>query len=157
MGSSTEKTEGGLRYDGGKVRLDLLPPEWTLALGLVMTAGARKYADRNWERGMKWSKVFGPMTRHILAWLSGESYDRETGCHHLAMVAWNALALMTYETRRIGEQDLPRDELGACETLKWRAEVAQAPASTPLYDADQEARRRELAAMVGRRGLGDDY
>lgn len=95
----------GLRYDAGKVRLDLLPPAWTWALAQVMTKGAEKYAPRNWEKGMPWSKVVGPMLRHAFKWLSGEIYDPETGCHHLAMVAWNALALMTYQSRGIGEQD----------------------------------------------------
>lgn len=97
----------GLRYDDGKNRLDLLPPEWVLALGKVSTKGSIKYAPRNWEQGMKWSKVWGPLLRHAFAWLGGQKIDKETGCHHLALVAWNALALMTYEMRGIGENDLP--------------------------------------------------
>ena len=96
----------GLRHDTGKVRLDLLPPEWEWALGQVMTAGAAKYEPRNWEKGMAWSKVLGPMRRHIVKWLAGETHDAETGCHHLAMVAWNALALMVYQLRTIGTDDV---------------------------------------------------
>lgn len=97
----------GLRHDNGKVRLDLIPPEWVMVLGNVLTAGANKYADRNWELGMPWSKIWGPLLRHAFKWLLGEQYDKETGCHHLAMVAWNALALMTYQMRGIGTPDLP--------------------------------------------------
>ncbi len=96
----------GRRYDAGKIRLDLLPVEWIWGLGSVMTAGAVKYAERNWEKGMKWSKVIGSMLRHTYKFLAGERYDPETGCHHLAMVAWNALALMSYDLRSIGENDL---------------------------------------------------
>ena len=33
-----------------------------------------------------------------------------TGCHELAMVAWNALALMVYDLRDIGTNDLPITE-----------------------------------------------
>ena len=99
-------TSGGLRHDTGKVRLDLLPAEWVWGLGQVMTAGALKYAPRNWEKGMAWSKVLGPMLRHTFKWMAGEIYDAETGCHHLAMVAWNALALMVYQLRLIGEDDV---------------------------------------------------
>lgn len=99
-------SSGGLRYDAGKVRLDLLPPEWVWGLGQVMTAGAAKYEPRNWEKGMAWSKVLGPMLRHTWKWIAGEMYDDETGCHHLAMVAWNALALMTYQLRVIGKDDV---------------------------------------------------
>ena len=98
----------GLRYDTGKLRLDLIPPEWIEALAAVLTVGAVKYAPRNWEKGMAWSKVYGPLMRHVLAWLKGERDDPETKCHHLAHVAWNALALMVYEMRGLGEDDLNR-------------------------------------------------
>ena len=97
---------GGLRYDTGKNRLDLLPPEWIWGLGKVTTAGALKYEDRNWELGMPWSKVWGPMLRHAFKFLMGERYDKETGCHHLLMVAWNALALFTYDLKKLGVDDI---------------------------------------------------
>jgi hypothetical protein len=96
----------GLRYDQGKVRLDLIPPEWTWALGQVMTKGAEKYAPRNWEKGMAWTKMIGCLSRHLIRFICGEKYDRETGCHHLAHAAWNALALMSYDIRQIGQNDL---------------------------------------------------
>lgn len=100
----------GLRYDKGKNRLDLIPPEWIWELGKVLTAGANKYADRNWELGMRWSKVVGPIWRHLIRFLCGEQLDKETGCHHLAHVAWNALALLSYDLRSIGEDDLGRKD-----------------------------------------------
>jgi hypothetical protein len=106
----------GLRYDTGKNRLELIPPEWEWALGQVLTAGANKYAARNWERGMDWSHVAGPLRRHLNKFLRGHRYDDQpdaegrpgTGCHHLALVAWNALALMSYDLRGVGVDDLDR-------------------------------------------------
>lgn len=100
----------GLRYDAGKNRLELIPPEWEWELGRVLTAGATKYADRNWERGMEWSKVVGPLRRHLNRFLRGQQRDGETGAHHLAHVAWNALALMTYDLRKIGDDNLNRQD-----------------------------------------------
>ena len=107
----------GLRYQEGKNRLDLIPPEWEWALGEILTAGATKYAARNWERGMDWSKVAGPLRRHLNKFLRGERYDvvddsgkPGTQCHHLAIVAWNALALMTYDLRGIRTDDLNRQD-----------------------------------------------
>jgi hypothetical protein len=97
---------GGLRFSLGKCKIDLVPPEWVWALAMVLTRGAIKYAVRNWERGMKWSEVVGPMFRHAFKFICGERYDSETGCHHMAMVAWNALVLMTYDIREVGENDL---------------------------------------------------
>lgn len=121
----TAKATVGLRYDAGKLRLDLLPREWIIALGEVTTKGAEKYEDRNWERGMPWSKVWGPMLRHAFKWLGGERYDQETGCHHLAMVAWNALALMVYDVRVIGQDDLRKQN--AADATRWPTMAVPVP------------------------------
>jgi hypothetical protein len=86
--------------------IELTPPEWIWGLAMVTTRGSIKYAVRNWERGMKWSYLIGCAFRHTIKFICGERYDPETGCHHLAMVAWNVLALMTYDIRGIGENDL---------------------------------------------------
>lgn len=126
VGSKTEKTAkvvadgGGLRFNAGKNQLELLPPEWVYGLGMVLTRGAVKYASRNWERGMKWSYPVGCALRHIFKFVCGESYDEETGCHHLAMAAWNCLALMTYDIRKIGENDLVGN-------VAWMDATAQEP------------------------------
>jgi hypothetical protein len=101
---------GGLRYDRGKNRLDLIPPEWEWELGKVLTAGAEKYDARNWELGMDWGRVVGPLRRHLNCFLRGEQLDQETQCHHLAHVAWNALALLSYDLRGIGRDDLNRQD-----------------------------------------------
>lgn len=97
----------GMRKDDGKVKLELIPAEWIWALGQVLTQGAEKYEIRNWERGMKWGKMIGCAMRHVLYFVCGQRYDQESGCHHLAHAAWNILALMTYDLRNIGENDLP--------------------------------------------------
>lgn len=101
-----EADGGGLRYNSGKTLLELLPPEWIYGLGIVMTRGSMKYAIRNWERGMAWSICVGCALRHLFRFVCGERYDKETGCHHLAMCAWNALALMSYDIRGIGDNDM---------------------------------------------------
>jgi hypothetical protein len=108
---------GGLRYNKGKNRMDLTPPEWEWALADVTTQGSKKYDERNWEQGMKWSTMIGCMKRHLNKFLAGQRYDGDkfdkekgtTGCHELAMVAWNALALMSYDLRDIGTNDLPKE------------------------------------------------
>jgi hypothetical protein len=102
-----EKADGGgLRFDEGKNRVDLIRPLIEWGLGFVFTRGAIKYDDNNWMRGMKWSKVYGPLKRHRIKWGAGEVYDEDTGCHHLFMVAWNALVLAFYQLMNIGENDL---------------------------------------------------
>ncbi len=77
-------------------RFDLIPahPLWLLAEHYGR--GARKYADRNWERGYDWSLSFQAMQRHAWLYWQGEDIDPETGSPHLVAVAWHAFALLEY-------------------------------------------------------------
>lgn len=106
---------GGLRYDDGKERVDLIPGDSMLVLGQVYAVGAKKYAERNWERGMPWSKCLGPLMRHLFKWMRGEKFDPEDGQLHIAKVAWNAIALLTYELRKIGLDDRMLDTAPVAE------------------------------------------
>jgi hypothetical protein len=90
------KTEPGKRYDVGKPRYDLIPPEVLDQLAMLYTVGADKYEERNWEKGMSWSRVFNPLMRHAWAFWRGETHDPETKMNHMIHVAWNALALAHY-------------------------------------------------------------
>jgi hypothetical protein len=93
---------GGLRYDKGKNRLELIDASFIEELGKVMTFGAEKYDDDNWRKGMEWRKVIGCMKRHASKFEQGVSIDEESGCHHLALVAANAMFLWYYETYNKG-------------------------------------------------------
>lgn len=86
----------GLRYNSGKTRHDLVPAFAQEQYARVLTKGAEKYAERNWEKGMNWSTVLASMKRHILAFESGEDYDPETGLLHMAHVMCNAGFLTEY-------------------------------------------------------------
>lgn len=98
----------GRKDDQGKIRLELIPPELLFCVGDILTSGAIKYESRNWERGMKWSRVFGALMRHLWAWWAGEKADPETGKSHL----WHAGAcvafLIAYEARGTGDDDRPK-------------------------------------------------
>jgi hypothetical protein len=97
----------GLRYDEGKPPMHLLPWDTLLELAHIYGRGAIKYAPRNWEKGMNWSRVFDSLTRHAAAWNNGQDIDRESFQLHMLHVAWNALALATYQLRGIGVDDRP--------------------------------------------------
>ncbi len=43
--------------------------------------------------------------RHLIAWISGESYDKESGINHLAHAAANLMMLLEYQNRGTGEDD----------------------------------------------------
>lgn len=103
--------EKGLRYDEGKLRYDLVNPWAHEQMVRVLTKGSVKYAPRNWEKGMAWSKVIASLKRHVAAVEKGEDYDfypntcdgcregtciNHTGELHAAQIACNAHFLTAY-------------------------------------------------------------
>jgi 5'(3')-deoxyribonucleotidase len=86
----------GLRFNEGKIRMDLLEPWAIEKLAEVFTVGAKKYAPNNWLKGMAWSKVTASLKRHLLEYEKGVDYDEETGLLHAQHIAWNAMALLSY-------------------------------------------------------------
>ena len=86
-----------LRYNTGKIRLELIPPTALKKVAQVFTAGAEKYGERNWEKGLAWKDVTASLKRHLLAFEMGEDYDKESGIEHLAHLVCNALMLLEYQ------------------------------------------------------------
>lgn len=93
----------GVKFDEGKPRMDLLPPELLTEVAKVLTFGANKYSERNWEKGMDWGRVYGALQRHLNAWASREGCDKETGFSHLSHAACCIAFLIAYEKRNVGE------------------------------------------------------
>ena len=100
-----QKTEPAWKQDAGKPRMDLIAPEMLFGVAEVLDFGARKYAERNWERGISWGRCFGAMMRHMWAWWRGEACDPETGFSHLSHAACCLMFLMAYEARGVGADD----------------------------------------------------
>lgn len=95
----------GLKFDADKVRMDLLPPEFLFAVADILTFGAKKYADRNWENGINYNRVYGGLMRHLWAWWKGEGLDPETGKSHLWHAGCCIAFLTTYEARGMTQFD----------------------------------------------------
>lgn len=90
-------TGNALRFNTGKPQISKLF-EFGSALDKlvrVMSQGAIKYDDGNWLLGGQDAAQFlDSGMRHMRAYKNGESYDPDTGCHHLAHAAWNSLAAL---------------------------------------------------------------
>lgn len=110
-----QKLVQGYKADENKDRIELVPPEFIFATARVLTFGARKYADRNWEKGMLWSRPFGACMRHLWAWWAGKGptsksflfgdLDPETQFSHLWHAACCIAFLVSYEERGMAEFD----------------------------------------------------
>ncbi len=102
----------GTKNDQGKLRYDLLAPEALEGLVGVLTYGATKYAPRNWERGISYSRVFAAAMRHLWAWFRGNECDPETGLSHLDHAACCIHFLSAYTKRKMTAfDDRPKQEV----------------------------------------------
>ena len=86
----------GERKNEGKLRYDLIHPQAQEGLVQVLTLGAKKYAPRNWEKGMPWSNIISSLKRHLAAIEKGEDFDEETGLYHADHLQCNAHFLSAY-------------------------------------------------------------
>jgi dATP/dGTP diphosphohydrolase len=128
----------GRKDDKGKARLDLIAPELLFAIGEVLTYGADKYGERNWEKGMKWGRPYAACLRHLLAWWGGKGpttksflfgeLDHDTGWSHLWHAACCIMFLIAYEERGWwGDDRLVSVTVKAGETVTVEGPLQYAP------------------------------
>lgn len=88
----------GAKLDAGKLRVGLMFADFACALeavAQVTTFGAAKYTPSGWRSVRDGEgRYTDALLRHLLAHLSGERVDPESGLPHAAHVAWNALAVL---------------------------------------------------------------
>lgn len=83
-----------------KVRMDLLPWKELEEIAKVYTAGAKKYGPNQWQDLPNgYERYKGAMLRHLCEVEKGNDIDEETGCYHIAQVAWNAIAMLHFKLK----------------------------------------------------------
>lgn len=112
----TDPKTGGIK--GVKLaRFDLLP--WTILRELAehFGRGARKYADRNWERGYAWSLSYGALHRHLESFWARDEIDHDPNLYvegephtarHIIAVVWHACVLAFFSRYGVGTDDRPQ-------------------------------------------------
>lgn len=113
---TTDETTGAQK--GVKLeRFDLVPVGPITELARHYGLGAFKYADRNWEQGMAWSKCYQAGLRHITAFWGGEDLDpdpfydqfpAEVRPKHVVAGMWHMAALAQYMDQNRDKDDRPR-------------------------------------------------
>jgi hypothetical protein len=76
----------------GKGRYDLISPLFLKRLAKHFENGAKKYGDRNWEKGIPLSSYLDSAMRHLGKYLEGLRDE-----DHLAAAAWNINCLIHME------------------------------------------------------------
>lgn len=103
-----------LKFDAQKVRVELIPPEFVMGVAKVLTYGARTreqggkgYGAGNWATGdgFEWSRLYGALMRHLLAWANGQDLDPESGESHLFHAGCMLAFLVGHVERNKGTDD----------------------------------------------------
>lgn len=112
----------------GKLRFDLISPMALQRLAVIYAKGAEHYGDRNWEKGMPFSRVMASLQRHLFAFILGDTSE-----DHLAQMVWNGIALLHFqEAMRHGLLD------GKLNDMPNYQAIAKIPAPTEPGPAPYE-------------------
>lgn len=100
-----QEFETGSKRDtrDGKGRFDLLPTLPLQRMALLYEAGAKKYGDRNWEKGQPLSRYLDSAMRHLVSWMAGDRSEE-----HLIQCSWNCWAYVA-TAAWIAEGRLPKE------------------------------------------------
>ncbi len=94
------ESSGGLKFDSGKLRYSLIPPEATKALATVLSFGANKYAPNSWQTVPNArERYLDALMRHLEAYRSGELTDNESGLPHIDHLLCNAAFLSYFASK----------------------------------------------------------
>lgn len=108
-------SEQGRKYDGGKLRYDLIPVLALEDMVKGLTFGTIKYDDNNWVKVPNGRKRYlAAALRHIQEYRKGNLWDEEQDIHHLS-AAMNNLSFIVEKDLRgwedTEEEDISQEEL----------------------------------------------
>jgi len=112
--------------------MELLSPYSLWQLSTWFGKGAKKYAPRNWEKGIPFSVIVGKLQRHLQQYLMGKTDEP-----HLDAIGWMWHALTHYEAMiALGKlpaslNDLPQYEKKFVCPVGWMIEFDEASSFLP--------------------------
>jgi len=144
-----KEAPGGLRYNQGKSRVDLLSPLAMMGTAAVLEFGSKKYAEGNWQKGISWRATIGCLLRHTFKFMMGEDMDPESGLPHVDHIACNAMFLQEYFRTRKSFDDRLKTEVEPSE-VEPSVEAGRKRMMEEIEQADK--RDEQLAKDVERLG-----
>jgi len=135
------------KFDQGKERMDLVDPLFVLQIARVLTHGAEKYGENNWQELPDAEKRYmAALLRHINQYQRGIKIDSESGEWTLAHAACNLMFLFWSDTRRNNEPKALRPD--GCQVGPGDAPSCSAPESGDEADSDENTKFRQTAYEV---------
>ena len=90
---------GGMKHNGGKLRLSLVPRDGTRVVARVMQKALEKYKEGSWVN-VPVTEYREAIHRHLLDYLDDpQGLDKESGLPHYAHLAANALIIAELEEK----------------------------------------------------------
>lgn len=114
----------------GKGRFDLISPFALARLARWYELGAQKYSDRNWEKGISFSRYMDSAMRHLNKFMMGMTDE-----DHLAAAAWNIMAI-------IHHQELGQTELDNLPHYTWNSNNSSL--TSAKFDVDMMICNKEV-------------
>lgn len=90
----------------GKGRWDLIPYYPLLRVAVHFENGAKKYGDRNWEKGQPLNEYLSSAMRHLMKFANGEN-----GEDHLSACIWNCMAFVETENKIVEREAFNLDQI----------------------------------------------
>jgi len=84
------------KFDSGKTDYSLFEPSVMQMYCEVAQMGAAKYGRNNWKKASgetDSNRYLAAALRHLMAHMSGELHDKESGLPHLSHALWNIAAV----------------------------------------------------------------
>lgn len=118
----------GMKHDGGKPPVSLVPQALTYGAARAYGFGEKKYGRFNYRLGIKASRLLDAAARHLSEVAEGKTVDEESGLHPLDHAA-AALGMLMDTLERVKQgkidasfNDLYIEQAAAVEGLKSRLE-----------------------------------
>lgn len=89
--------EVGMKFDQGKADLSLVPLIAIESEARALGFGEKKYGRYNYTNGFEVSRLTSAALRHLLAYNGGETFDPESGLHHIGHARANLAMLLHCE------------------------------------------------------------
>lgn len=130
-----------------KGRYDLLPFTALERIAIHTEHGAKKYGDRNWEKGQPVSRYINSAIRHITKFCMGRTDE-----DHLAAAIWNLMCIM-HTMHEIENKNLPV-ELG--EHYERRLHWGEQCREKESHECTQDSQKGEKTTGDRNAQKGDD-
>jgi hypothetical protein len=122
---------GGIKHDQGKPDLTYESLETQVLLARVREFGAKKYSRDQWKNGFSMLRSLAAAKRHIEKFLSGQTYDEESGLLELGHAMANLEHAIYDFVHRPENDDRPFKDVTV--SFKKIDERIMAPSRQSLY------------------------